>query len=681
MIKLKTMDFGNIGRFVTPQRIDFESMPYLSQVDGINKNTGGSSGAAKSTIFQMLEFILGVNEVPVTVLQSRLTKEGIWGDLKLEKDGDEYTVSRSKASGLSIKAPEGTIEGSNKVAEEYLQKLIGIPQTLLRKVFHKRQKEGGFFIGLTPKESHEFLTETLDLTSWTKKQDKISEKYKVKLETLKTTENSLQTVLSKIEGTQSVFNTLVPPAEFVCDPLKLSALTICMQEAESKVKNFQDAKNSQLSELKAPIPISLPSPDLSAHNTELEAIRGKYSEIQKNQFTQKQTINSSLSEQTRKQNEITRAKLDLKEVLSAIEKLKTEIVSIKNSICPTCTQSWVNTQNEIVLNLKINDFKSLMIKESSLNEVIASESSVQATIVKLNEELNSINPDELKNIELSRMEVQTRIEGINTVHQKELVKINSDFYAANTEYSNRKAEIQKAFDQQIDLVKVEFSAAQKEYTDLDGKKKLYDSQLASYENQKNTLNASLSVFVKDKENIEKTIEEQKYYLKVLEASEKSIKSYINQLFQGALDQIAARANEILLNIPNVATMSVSFEAFKENKNGSMKEEITTYVHMDNELKIPLKSMSGGEGTAVELAVDLAVVEMIETQTGKGIDVFIMDEPMTGMDSVSVCGLLDMLSMANLSKKIIIVDHNSEVKSRINHVVNVVREGQESRIEV
>ena len=191
----------------------------------------------------------------------------------------------------------------------------------------------------------------------------------------------------------------------------------------------------------------------------------------------------------------------------------------------------------------------------------------------------------------------------------------------------------------------------------------------------------MSVFVKDKENIEKTIEEQKYYLKVLEASEKSIKSYINQLFQGALDQIAARANEILLNIPNVATMSVSFEAFKENKNGSMKEEITTYVHMDNELKIPLKSMSGGEGTAVELAVDLAVVEMIETQTGKGIDVFIMDEPMTGMDSVSVCGLLDMLSMANLSKKIIIVDHNSEVKSRINHVVNVVREGQESRIEV
>ena len=83
---------------------------------------------------------------------------------------------------------------------------------------------------------------------------------------------------------------------------------------------------------------------------------------------------------------------------------------------------------------------------------------------------------------------------------------------------------------------------------------------------------------------------------------------------------------------------------------------------------------------MELAVDLAVVEMIETHTGKGLNVFVMDEPMTGLDSVSACALIDMLMMANLSKKIIIVDHNESTKSRVTNVINVVREGQESRLE-
>jgi DNA repair ATPase RecN len=44
---------------------------------GQNNNTGGSSGAGKSTVFNALDFLLGLNDLPVTVLQSRLTKSGI----------------------------------------------------------------------------------------------------------------------------------------------------------------------------------------------------------------------------------------------------------------------------------------------------------------------------------------------------------------------------------------------------------------------------------------------------------------------------------------------------------------------------------------------------------------------------------------------------------------------------
>lgn len=78
MLKIKTLKFKNIGRFVTEQVINFATLDGLIQVDGVNNNTNGSSGAGKSTIFQALDYLLGLNDTPLTILQSRLTKEGIW---------------------------------------------------------------------------------------------------------------------------------------------------------------------------------------------------------------------------------------------------------------------------------------------------------------------------------------------------------------------------------------------------------------------------------------------------------------------------------------------------------------------------------------------------------------------------------------------------------------------------
>ena len=408
MINLKKMRFKNIGRFVDMQEIDFDAMPNICQIDGKNLNTNGSSGSGKSTIFQALEFVLGVNEVPTTILQSRLTKDGLFVELDLDKDGTPYTITRSKSDGLTITTPEGSIEGSNKIAEEYLQKLIGIPTNLLRKVFHKRQNEGGFFIGLTPKESYEFLTETLDLTSWTKKQTNISIKTKSETDHLTQLTTDLTSINAKIDGTNSVLNSIKAPDPYENKGVRIIELTLAADSAKNTLKSYQEPKNTQLQELKAPAPTTVAKPDLTPitpNSPPLKNITIKKLQLQN---IQKNSLNNLLNENNNTLRDIGRAKLDLKETEKAIESLKTQIISIKSSICPTCTQNWVTEQAQVTLNNKVTEFKALMFKETTLNNLIATENGLIEVITKLKSDITPINPEALK----------PQLDGITTIEAR-----------------------------------------------------------------------------------------------------------------------------------------------------------------------------------------------------------------------------------------------------------------------
>jgi len=132
MIKLNSINIKNAGRFVGEHKLDLSELSGLVQVNGKNNNSGGSSGSGKSTIFECIMYALGIGNVPSTVLQSRLTKDPLSVELSFKKDDLEYFISRSKSDGLIFKTPTQTYTGSNKVAEEELQKILSLPVDLCR---------------------------------------------------------------------------------------------------------------------------------------------------------------------------------------------------------------------------------------------------------------------------------------------------------------------------------------------------------------------------------------------------------------------------------------------------------------------------------------------------------------------------------------------------------------------
>ena len=97
--------------------------------------TGGSSGST---------LLLGLNDISNGVLQSRLTKSPMSVIGIFELDGVPLKIERGKK--LSIDLNGEITTGSNKLTEEVARSVIGMPRDLFRKILHKRQGEGGFFL-------------------------------------------------------------------------------------------------------------------------------------------------------------------------------------------------------------------------------------------------------------------------------------------------------------------------------------------------------------------------------------------------------------------------------------------------------------------------------------------------------------------------------------------------------
>src|SRR5665213_731638 len=180
MLTIKSLTFSGIGRFTEEQTIQFSELGSLVQVEGQNNNTGGSSGAGKSTVFKSLEFLLGLNDLSNTILQSRLTKSPMSVTGVFDLDGLPLKIVRDKKLLIDLNGEITT--GSNKLTEEKLDELIGMPRDLFRKILHKRQGEGGFFLDMGPSDVHKFLTSCLGL-----------EKEQTKIVTLDTRLSDLET--------------------------------------------------------------------------------------------------------------------------------------------------------------------------------------------------------------------------------------------------------------------------------------------------------------------------------------------------------------------------------------------------------------------------------------------------------------------------------------------------------
>jgi DNA repair exonuclease SbcCD ATPase subunit len=236
------------------------------------------------------------------------------------------------------------------------------------------------------------------------------------------------------------------------------------------------------------------------------------------------------------------------------------------------------------------------------------------------------------------------------------------------------------FDSKIRNIEQEIVQTNNKIQQIELQQKAYEQAIATYEsdiqnikNKKENISSELIKQQNDLNQIEKDI-------LLSEESIRLIKNFTLQKFQDTLDYIGHKATEIINNIPNMSNAVIYFDNSKETKSGNIKNEVNAIINLEGDSDVPIKTLSGGERTSADFAIDLAVSEMIESMTQKGVNFLIIDEGFDGLDSISKIQCLEILKSLDTDKKIIIVDHSSEVKEMVSDIIKVKRIKEESIID-
>lgn len=709
MLKLKELHIKNVGRFVDSQTIDFSSMGSLVQVDGKNNNTGGSSGAGKSTIFNALDYLLGLNDIPNTVLQSRLTKETMDVMGVFDLDGKTLKIQRNKK--LSVDLDGEVVTGSSKLAEEKLDEILGMPRKLFRPILHKRQKEGGFFLQFTPKEVHGFLTDSLGLSNLKEKAETVDAKIK-ELNSKKDELNiKLTSIESALEATNSSISSMgeAPIQEVTEDILNkyLQNLAIwknTLEETKEKHKKdlvALDQIRQRHTLEKQQLDLSRPSPAASVFDSskkgalenQLLQLQSKEKELKEKEFQRQSEVKNQIHELTLLKNNLNHDISKGESSALSARSIALEVKKIRDSLCPTCEQTWITEQAK-------EKEKQLLAKLLELKEDIEKGKEAESKILKINSKVEGLlmcsGPMpilELDDIDIKINEIKNEIatekqkESDHTEQENKRIKLLFD------EFNAKQIELEKKHKEEIllnDPAQRHREELENVLGNLDIHRRTYEIGLEKFNSSKEAikryratldlLNNQIKDLQKNKESLLFDLNKIEKELILAEEAKKALKSYASCSFDDALEYIGDTATNIIRGIPNMANATIQLEGTKETKDGKIKEEVNAVINMDGEIAIPIKSLSGGERSSVDLAVDLAVVDFLENRTGNGIDVFILDEPFTGLDSVSIEMALELLKNSNLSKKIIMVDHNPVIKEFVNDRIVVVRNGDTSNIE-
>lgn len=681
MLKLKKLRFSGIGRFVEEQIIYFDRLGNIVQVDGLNNNTEGSSGAGKSTVFQVLEFLLGINDLPNSVLKSRLTENGMFAEGTFDFDDHALVITRGKK--LKIDLDGEITEGSSKITEEKLDSILAIPRDLFRKMLHKRQKEGGFFLKMTPSEINEFLMNCLGLSHFKQKIKIVEDKAKELAECRTTLNANIGAVKAAIQATQEgILSMGLPPVK----EIHQSVILELKQKMDKSASDYAVVLNaykieSDTLELSRPQIAVIPydragieqlyskSNEIKAQIDSLkQAERARYMEVSKSLFEAKAT-------RAKLQTQLDRGALAKTEAL----RVAAEIKKIRESLCPTCEQSWANDQ------AKAKE-EELLGKVRVLKEAIGLMDVTNAAIKGIDVSIAQFEIDAKPQPNIVITELEATLLSLSPLLDQERQKeqdymmvqndknkeIWSKFGSMQVGLKQRQAIDTDRARGQADVDRRAFDAAVAKLKAYEESRIRYDNSLNSLKNQETTYSAKLESLIKDFINVDKDLE-------IAEEIKRGLKSYLSCSFDDALETISENATKLIRAIPNMANATIQLEGIKETKEGKIKEEVNAVIHMDGEENVDIRSLCGGERTSTDLSIDLSVIDLIESRSNKGIDLFILDEPFDGLDTVCIEMALEVLKNSNLNKRLFIVDHNPEVKEMVESKLLVTRTGAFSKI--
>jgi DNA repair exonuclease SbcCD ATPase subunit len=161
-------------------------------------------------------------------------------------------------------------------------------------------------------------------------------------------------------------------------------------------------------------------------------------------------------------------------------------------------------------------------------------------------------------------------------------------------------------------------------------------------------------------------------------SNQGLPSYI---LDSVMPYVADRANHYLDTLSD-GDITMEFTTQREKK--SAKNEYRDEIHISWEIEGVEDSYppSGGQLKKMEIATDLALMDLVATREGNSVDLLILDEVLDGLDAEGRQRVLLLLNeMRSRRGSIFVISHEAEVAEIFEKAVYVVKENGVSELKV
>lgn len=609
------------ANFLSWKVLEFDINSGITLIDGWNYDDETSEGSGKSAILNALSWGL-YGKLPKDTKIDDVISHGQKTCL-VALEFEDFTIVRSRnPNKLTV---NGKQEKDTKKTQQLINRIVGLSFETFCQSIYFPQNYAKKFLTSTQEEKSKILSEIQELELFDDARKEMLKKDKELSENLYTLKLELSKNETKIIEADSKIKLNIKELEKI-DLEKESQLELLNLQINNYNENVNELKKEKESLFiqKYEVQTNLEcfnEKDILEHiekfKTEINVLR-----------VEEQLLNDVKRLNQKKEIEKQQLNLQRDKIIEEIKQIGKQLKDPTHR-CHVCNSELGELDVDSIkknLILKDQEFEENRLKIAKIKEqpeidleVIKSQIlTVKSQLDEYSSHLNTINSHKqhIKYIDQESLKIEDKIKKLKETNVKNLMKKEEKL----TNFKDfEKEQIQKEIDSLKETIK-----------------KL----------TKNLHNLNTSI---------KDIEAELHKIGLLKNGFKEIKSVI---FNNVLNQLQTKTNQYLSPLFEVP-INVIF------KNEKMK--ITTEIYINNQ-KFSLGLLSGGQFRRVNLAVDLALSDIVTQRSSTQFNLLIIDEYFKDLSEESMYKCLNLLE--SLNKSILIIEHNSIFKSAINNIKKI-----------
>jgi len=682
----------------------------LTLIRGFNLDTGGSSFSGKSSIPVAIAMALGFCPFSIKDQQSWGSKGGMLVSLELILDDGTWVITRGVKT--SLKPPQGeTITGVEAV-DAKLKELVGVDPKVLSAQTYRRQKSEGVFLHKTDAEKKDFLCTVTPLAA-------IEASIAVAEDNIKVVEARMASVKARFSDLNSTCLSLHETELVEVDEL---ALEVLVNDIHARLEDLRIEESSLASgiasdeleytavnnrvltqhadqviaakaavallseEMTAFVPGQESSPgmarlkaDYDKATSRLATMTEDDAEVASSKNAQKLGLNVSYNGAAVIASQIPRLTREL--ATKGEERLV--LAAMK---CPTCEQDWKDSFHRQDKNDRECDVIVVALAEAGL---------AKKEMAALLEEMAAIvfvpNPKIVRYQEIVSQlagDIRVEAERLRSALAQQLTTAKLELASIQQLVSGQQAQESADIKARLGNTRRELDSIRVKVHLESHSLSLQTLSLKSTRLENEARRKAHESRMDERKKAEKARELSRLEFVAAEADKNAeldfiemvgYRGFLGAVFEEILGEITEEANTILGSVANTAHVTIAFNSEAVSLKGVTRKEIRPVVTIGGFEANLASGASGGMGTSIDLAVDLAVANVVSRRTNSCPGWLILDESFEGLDSVSKETCVEMLAKHAGTRLILVVDHAGETGELFPQKLDIEFKNGKSRL--